>query len=285
MDVSGGTLQRVAQVSSGGKSPCYIALDQTARFALVGNYSDGAFGVFAIDADGRLRHPTARMVIPGSSVHRERQEASHAHCFLTDPSNRFALGVDLGADCVHVFRFDAATGELTPHEPAQFRARPGAGPRHLRFHPDGRFAFIVNELTCTVSVCTWDAERGVLHETQHASSLPEGFSGANTSAELMVHPDGRTLYVSNRGADAIAIFSIAPDTRQLTLLEQTASLGGRPRNMVIHPDGHWLLVANQDGNSIAVFAIDPGTGRLAPHGEPIPVENPGCLRFVVPGGR
>ncbi|MBE2212541.1 MAG: lactonase family protein [Opitutaceae bacterium] len=280
VDPTSGALTPVARVPSEGKSPCYIELDRTGRFALVANYSDGVFSVFALDADGRLGARTARVAIPGSSVNKDRQEASHAHCFVTDPSNRFALGVDLGADRIYVHRFDAATGALAPHEPASFAAKPGAGPRHLRFHPDGKFAYVVNELDCTVSVCTWDAERGVLTETQRLSSLPTGFSSANTSAELVVHPSGRTLYVTNRGLDAITTFAIDPATGTLTALDQVPSRGGKPRNLVIHPEGRWLLCANQDGDSIAIFAIDAATGRLTPHGEPVAAKNPGCLRFV-----
>ena len=280
VDPLSGALTRVAQVESDGKSPCYIELDRSGRFAFVANYSDGVFSVFALDDAGRLGAQTARVAIAGSSVRSDRQEASHAHCFVPDPSNRFALGVDLGADRIRIHRFDAATGTLSPHEPAAFVARPGAGPRHLRFHPDGRHAYIVNELDCTVSVCTWDAERGVLTETQRISSLPAEFSGENTSAELQIHPAGHALYVTNRGLDAIATFAIDPSTGALTLLGQTPSRGAKPRNIVIHPEGRWLLAANQDGDAIAIFAIEATTGRLTPHGEPVPVKNPGCLRFV-----
>lgn len=273
-------LSAVSQVESGGKSPCYIELDHTGRFAFAANYSDGVFSVFALDEAGRLGTRTALVAIPGSSVRPDRQEASHAHCIVPDPTNRFVLGVDLGADRVYVHRFDATTGALAAHEPAFFSARPGAGPRHLRFHPDGKHAYVVNELDCTVSVCTWDATRGVLSETQRIASLPAEFTGPNTSAELMIHPSGRTLYVTNRGLDAIATFAIDEASGALTLLDQTPSRGGKPRNIVIHPSGRWLLCANQDGDSIAVFTIDASSGRLSAHGEPVPVENPGCLRFV-----
>jgi len=280
VDPASGALTPVAHVGSEGKSPCYIELDHSGRFALTANYSDGAFSVFALDAEGRLSTRTARITIPGSSVNRDRQEASHAHCIVTDPTNRFALGVDLGADRIHVWRLDTTTGALEPHEPAFFAARPGAGPRHLKFHPNGRLAYVVNELDCTVSACTWDAARGVLTETQRIASLPAGFAGTNTSAELMIHPSGRTLYVTNRGLDAIATFAIDGESGALTLLEQTPSRGAKPRNIVIHPSGRWLLAANQGGDSIAIFAIDATTGRLTAHGEPVPVTNPGCLRFV-----
>jgi 6-phosphogluconolactonase len=279
-DAARGALEPVAHAATVKKSPCYIDLDRTGRFALVADYNDGVFSVFALDADGRLGPRTAHLAIPGSSIDPKRQEASHAHCFVTDPTNRFTLGVDLGADRIYVHRFDVATGVLTPHEPAFFSAKPGAGPRHLRFHPNGRLAYVVNELDGTVSTCVWDAERGVLTETQRISSLPADFSEANTSAEVMIHPDGRTLYVSNRGFEAIATFAIDPASGALTLLDQTPSRGARPRNLVIHPNGRWLLAANQSGNSIAIFAIDPATGRLTPHGETVPVLNPGCLRFV-----
>lgn len=280
IDATAGTLTRVADVASPSGWPCHIALDHTARVALVAHYHDGAFSTFALDDEGRLSHPVSRLITPGRSVRDDRQTQTHAHALLTDPTNRFALGVDLGADRVHVFRFDADGGTLARHEPAFFSAQPGAGPRHLRFHPDGRHAYIVNELDCTVSACTWDAERGVLTEFQRISSLPAEFSGENTSAEIMVHPDGRTLYVSNRGLDAIATFAIDPATRALTLLEQTPTRGARPRNFVIDPTARWLLAANQDGDSIAIFAIAPTDGRLTAHGEPIAVKNPACLRFV-----
>ncbi len=274
------TFSQVAQVPSAGDSPCYIELDHSGRYAFAANYSDGAFTVFALDAGGRLATRTARVMTPGRSTNPDRQTASHAHCIVPDPTNHYALAVDLGADRVYIYRFDATTGALAPHEPAFFAARPGSGPRHLRFHPNGRIAYIVNELDCTVSVGTWDSARGVLKESQHISSLPAGYTGSNTSAELVVHPDGRSLYVSNRGLDAIAAFAIDPASGSLTLLEQASSRGGRPRNLVIDPTGRWLLAANQDGDSIAIFAVDATTGRLTPHGDPVPATNPGCLRFV-----
>ncbi len=280
IDRKTGKLSALNQVASRGADPCYIAFDKTGKFALVANYTGGSVAVFPVAADGHIGDASAFSQRTGSSVNKARQEGPHAHWIETTPDNRFAISVDLGLDELLVDRFDAKTGSLTPNDPPAAKLDPGAGPRHLAFHPNGNFAYVVNELESTITIFSYDAIRGVLTKLNTVSTLPKGFSGSNDTAEIKVHPNGKFLFASNRGHDSIVVFSIDSHSGALTLVAHFPTLGKTPRNFELDPTGSLLLVANQDTNNIVTFRIDPNTGRLTPTGQTVQVPSPVCLKFT-----
>lgn len=279
-----GKLTLLNQQSSEGTGPCYVTIDRSGKNALVANYGGGSVAVLPISGDGRLKPATAAIQHTGSSVDRGRQDAPHAHSINVDPDNRFAIAADLGLDKLFVYRFDAAKGTLVPNDPPATKVAPGAGPRHFAFHPSGRFGYVINEMGSSVTALAYDAERGVLRELQTIGTLPAGFTGANTTAEVQVHPSGKFLYGSNRGHDSIAIFTIDPTTGRLKAAGHQPTQGKMPRNFGIDPAGHYLLAANQDSGSIVVFRIDAETGRLDPTGNLVNVPKPVCVKLLPAGG-
>lgn len=275
-----GKLSLLNEVASRGADPCYIAFDKTGKYALVANYTGGSVAVFPVQADGRVGESSAFVQHSGSSVNKERQEGPHAHWIETTPDNRLAIAVDLGLDELLVYRFDATKGSLTPNDPPFAKLDPGAGPRHLAFHPDGRFAYVVNELQSTLTTFSYDADRGTFQKLGSVSTLPKNFSGTNDTAEIHVHPNGKFLFASNRGHDSIAVFAIDPRSGTLTPVDHFSTGGRTPRNFEIDPTGKFLFVANQDTNNIVLFRIDPDTGRLSRTGQTLEVPSPVSLRFV-----
>jgi 6-phosphogluconolactonase len=275
-----GKLTPLNHQSSGGRGPCHVSLDHDAKNALVANYGSGSASVIPLADDGTLQRPTATVQHEGSSVNPDRQTAPHAHSINVSPDSRFAFVADLGLDKVLVYKFGAATGALTPNAPPSAKLAPGAGPRHFAFHPNSRFAYVINELTSTVTAFAYDAERGVLNEVQTITTLPDDFSGDNTTAEVQVHPSGDFLYGSNRGHDSIAMFRIEPATGKLTALGQHSSGGKTPRNFRIDPTGAFLLAAHQDSNSVVVHRIDSATGRLAATDHKVEIPTPVCIKFA-----
>jgi 6-phosphogluconolactonase len=280
VDPKTGKLSPLNQVPSRGADPCYITFDKTGKYALVANYTGGSVAVFPVQPDGRIGEPSAFVQHRGSSVNKERQEGPHAHWIEATPDNRFAVAVDLGLDELLVYRFDASKGSLTPNDPPYASLDPGVGPRHLAFHPDGKFVYVVNELQSSITTFTYDASRGALQKLATVTTLPRGFSGSNDAAEIHVHPSGKFLLASNRGHDSIAVFSIDSHTGALVLVDHFSTQGKTPRNFEIDPTGTLLFVANQDSNNIVVFRIDPNDGRLTPTGQIIHVPSPVCLKFM-----
>jgi 6-phosphogluconolactonase len=275
-----GKLQLLNAVASRGADPCYIAFDKTGKYALVANYTGGSVAVFPVQSDGHIGEASAFVQHVGSSVNRERQEGPHAHWIETTPDNRFAIAVDLGLDELLVYRFDVKTGSLTPNNPPYAKLDPGAGPRHLAFHPNGKFVYVINELQSSITAFACDASRGTLHKLKTVSTLPKNFSGSNDAAEIKIHSSGRFLFASNRGHDTVAVFSIDSKTGALTLADYFPTQGKTPRNFEIDPTGKFLFVANQDTNNIAVFQIDSNNGRLTPTKQTLQVPSPVCLKFM-----
>ncbi|HEV8132141.1 MAG TPA: lactonase family protein [Acidobacteriota bacterium] len=279
IDHESGKLRLLNQQSSGGAGPCYVTADPTGSDVLVANYGGGSVAVLPIEKDGSLRGASALVQHSGSSVNSERQKEPHAHSINVDPKNRFAVAADLGIDKLLVYRFNAAKGTLQPNDPPFATVSPGAGPRHFTFHPSGRWAYVINELHCTVTVFSYDAKNGILKEIQTVSTLPVPAQDGYSTAEIRVHPSGKFLYGSNRGHDSIAVFSI--DKRgMLTSLQHISTQGKTPRNFGLDPPGTWLLAANQNSDSVVVFRIDATAGRLSPAGQTIVVPSPVCVRFV-----
>ncbi len=280
LDPASGGLTALNQQPSGGAGPCHIITDKAGKFVLVANYGGGSAEVLPIGKDGRLGEPTSFVQHRGKGANPARQEGPHAHSINLSPDNRFAFVADLGLDKVLIYRFDAEKGKLTPNDPAFVAMAPGAGPRHFAFHPSGKFAYVINELNSTVTAMSYDAERGALTVLQSVSTLPAGYKGDTTTAEVVVHPSGKFLYGSNRGQDSIAVFRIDPETGKLTAAGRQGQDVKVPRNFVVDPAGKFLLVANQDGDSVVVFRIDPESGKLTPTGLSVKVPAPVCLRFA-----
>ncbi len=276
IDRKSGKLRLLQQVSSLGGGPAHLSLDKSARYLLVANYSSGSSAVFPLGNDGRLGPHSAFVQNVGSSVNPQRQAGPHAHSIQVTNDNRVAIVADLGLDKLLLYRFDHA-GSLTPGNPESVTVDPGAGPRHVAFAPSGKFVYVVNEMACKVTVFAYESGPRTLHEKQTISSLPRTSAGQNTAAEILVDARGRFLYVSNRGADSIVVFSINPENGSLTPVEWVPSGGKTPRNFAIDPTGKWLIVANQDSNDIELFQIDPGTGRLAPTFRSLQVVSPVCV--------
>ena len=282
IDPGTGMLTLLNQRPSMGTGPCHIVSDREHRHVLVANYGSGSVAVLPIGADGRLGAASDVVQHAGRSVHPDRQTGPHAHCVTLDPANRFVFVCDLGLDKILAYRFDAARGRLTPHAPPFASVKPGAGPRHMVFRPDGRFAFVVNELSSTASVFAYDANAGALREVQTVSTLPEYFDGASTAAEIDVHPSGKWVYVSNRGHNSVVLFTVDPETGKLTYVEEQGTGGSKPRHFGIEPSARHLAIGNQDSDTVLVCRIDAGNGRLRPSGVFASVPAPACVKFLPP---
>lgn len=266
-------------VSSGGDSPCHLALDQTGRWLFVGNYGGGNWSVLPIDPLGNLKPPIQTWQHQGQGPNAQRQEKPHVHSITVAPSNQDLYVADLGTDSLKHYTFDATTGQTQPG-PHSVRLSLGSGPRHVRFHPSGQFLYVVQELTGQVSVFRYTA--GQLTLVQETSSLPVGFTGRHASADLHFSPDGQFLYVSNRFYDTLCLFQVDKETGQLKSLAQIPVIGKTPRNFTLSPSGRTLLVANQDSDSIDVFQRDPETGLLTFQTSYRSIAKPVCLTFLTP---
>jgi 6-phosphogluconolactonase len=275
-----GKLTLLNQQPSGGQGPCHISIDKTGRNALVANYGGGSVACLPIDEAGKLKEPSATIQHQGSSLNPQRQKQPHAHSINLSPDNRLALAADLGLDKVLIYDFDAFKGTLAPHDPAFAKVPPGSGPRHFAFHPGGKYAYAINELTSTMTAFSWDEGRGALTEIHTTTTLPGGHVGNNSTAEVQVHPSGKFLYGSNRGHDSIAVFSVDPATGKLTAVETESTRGKTPRNFGIDPTGKWLIAANQNTHTLSVYSINPETGALDPVGDPIECPSPVCVKFL-----
>ena len=275
-----GRLTLLNRQPSGGEGPCHVAVDQSGKCLLVANYGNGSIAALPIQADGALGEPGAIIQHHGSSVNPARQAGPHAHFIIPDPANRFALTCDLGLDQVLVYRLDPAKSALVPNDPPFAPVKPGSGPRHLAFHPSGRFVFLISEMGSTLTAFNYDAKHGALKELQTVSTLPEAFAGKSFCAEVQVHPSGKFVYGSNRGDDSLAVFSFDASKGKLAYVEHQPTQGKIPRHFAFDPTGKWLLVENQDSGNVVVFRVDAKTGRLSATGQTVSVGSPVCAIFA-----
>jgi 6-phosphogluconolactonase len=280
IDKESAGLTLLQQVSSLGAAPAHLSLDKSARYLMVANYNGGNSAVFPIGSDGRLGSHSAFLQDVGSSVNPDRQEAPHAHFIQTTIDNKFVMIADLGIDKVLVNRFDANTGSLTTADSGFAGLNPGSGPRHIAFTPSGRFVYVLNELSSTVTAFSYDSETGSLQPKQTLSTLPKDFTGKNTAAEIAVDAKGQFLYVSNRGDNSIGLFGINSNDGSLLPIQWISSGGTTPRNFEIDPSGQWLFAANQDSNNIVLFRIDQTSGRLTQTSRSVNLITPVCIRFL-----
>jgi 6-phosphogluconolactonase len=279
-DRATGNLTFLNRVPSGGGAPCYVTLDRAGKFVLVANYVGGSVAVFPILENGGLGDASSFVQHVGHGPDADRQSSPHAHCIMPDPANRYALAADLGLDRVLVYAFDARAGKLSATPVAEAAMAPGAGPRHLAFHPSGRIVYVVNELDSTVATLRYDAKTGALRVLQTVPSLAEPMGGRNAPADIHVHPSGRFLYMSNRGHDSIAAFAIDKRTSTLQPLQWELTGGNWPRNFAIDPSGRFLFVAHERSSTIVTHRIDTRTGKLSPTGQTLELPSPVCIRFA-----
>jgi len=280
IDRVSGKLTFLNEVPSRGADPCYLTVDKTGKYVLVANYAGGSLAVFPVLADGKLGEASALLQHTGHGTNPERQEKAHVHSVDLSRDNRFAMVDDLGLDQLFVYKFDGATGILTPNDPPIAKLDPGAGPRHFVLSPTGKFAYVIAEMQSTVTAFSNDERTGTLHRLQTISTLPKGFAGQNDDAEIEIDPSGKFLYASNRGSDTVTVFAIDPRMGTLTPLESTPTQGKVPRSFEIDPTGKFLFAANQKSDNIVVFRIDPKTGHLTPTGKVLDVGSPVCVKFL-----
>jgi 6-phosphogluconolactonase len=281
IDAKTGKLTELNKVSSGGSSPCHLAIDKSGKWLFVANYGDGVLTVYPIQADGKIGEVAQTIKNTGTVHLPQRQGGPHAHEVVFSPDGKYLLEADLGLDKIFVYRFDPATGKLTPNDPPAGDLEPGAGPRHFAFHPNGRALYCINEIARTVTAFHWDPAKGSLTRFQSVPTEPEGFKGQNTStAEIAVNKAGTRVYGSNRGHDSIALFSIDKDKLTLTPMDHTPTLGKTPRHFTLDPTGKFLLAANQDSSDITIFKVHPNSGQLTPIGKPVKdAPLPVCILF------
>ena len=283
IDSATGSLKFLNQLETKGAHPCHLVVDKTGKSVLVANYTGGSVSAYSISSDGRLAELTKFVQHKGSSILKPRQEAPHAHSINLDTNNKFAAVADLGMDEVLIYKFDASKSVLTPNDPKSAKVKGGAGPRHFAFHPNGKFAYVINEINCTVTGFAYDGAKGALKEIETVSTLPKGESVKPdySTAEVQVTPNGKFLFGSNRGHHSIVAFKIAADGK-LTYVENEPTGGKTPRNFGIDPTGKFLLAANQDTDDIFVFKINAETGALDSTGKKAEVPRPVCVKFLQP---
>jgi 6-phosphogluconolactonase len=279
LDRANARLTKVNEVASLGGGPCHVAFDHTGRSAFAANYGGGSAASFLVGVDGRLSSAVSFFQYSGQGPDTNRQKGPHAHRVTVSPDNRFLLVNDLGLDAIHVYRLDAGTAKLTLNDIPAWHSAPGAGPRALRFHPNGRFAYCVTEMTSSVVVLRWNARPGVLETMQEVAMRPREFQGTTAGADIVIDREARFAYAADRFDNIIVTFAISPDSGRLTLLNRSSCSGEVPRHLALDPSGRWLLVANQASDNIAVLARDVRTGQLAA-GKSFPLSRPQCLVFA-----
>ncbi|MFK7911010.1 MAG: lactonase family protein [Akkermansiaceae bacterium] len=278
-----GKLTELNQQPTKGSKLCHVSLDSTGKILMGANYREGYVVSYPIQADGSIGKMASKHVHEGKGAHPKRQTKPHAHSIYSGPDNKYAYAPDLGIDKVMIYQLDSATAKLTSSGSAA--SPPGAGPRHMKFGKDGKQAYVLNELTLSISVYDRDAASGNLKPVQLVSTLPEGETTEQRScSEIRVSQDGKFIYCANRdlteqGRDSLSVFSVAEDGK-ITRIQTIGAEVWIPRNINLDPSGKWLLVAGQKSNDVPVFKIDPNTGILSYTGQEITVPTPMCIEFV-----
>ncbi|MFF0142539.1 lactonase family protein [Streptomyces sp. NPDC005227] len=289
IDETSGALTRTGEIAteavpggSGGLS--YIGLNEDADTLLVADFATGSAVTVPVGRDGRLGAVASSMQDTGSGPS-PRQAGPHTHHVVIDPSRRFGLVADFGADRVFVYDYDRGSHRLscaTPDSPRSYATAPGSGPRRLVFHPNGRTLYLLNELTADIQVLRWDARAGVVTPRQLLTTNAPGHAGTTSAAELAISGDGRHVYTSNRGDNALVVFAVDPGTGLLTETQRLPCGGVTPWSFTLHPEGHWLFVANEASSTVNLFRVNPGSGHLMDTGTSVAVPNPDCVSVRSP---
>jgi 6-phosphogluconolactonase len=275
----GGKLRTAGSRPTYGAAPCHLEIHPSGKFVLFANYTGGSIACMEILDDHMPGALTGFIQYTGSSINRARQQSPHAHSIHLSPDGSRVLSADLGLDRVHVHGFDSTHGRIMDNPFPAASLAPGAGPRHFAFHPGGKLVLVLNELSSRLTCMHFDPVTGRMEQVDEESTLPSDFVGSNSTAEVVIHPNGRFVYASNRGHDSIAVFAISR-TGDLKLLNIVPTRGRTPRNFTLDPTGNWLLAANQNSDSITLFTVNPASGSLTPHGDPVRVPTPVCIRFA-----
>ena len=278
IDSESGKLELLNTQASGGSGPCHVSTDSTGRCLLVANYGSGSCAALSIAGDGSLNAATSIKQHAGTSINEKRQRGPHAHSANPGPNDQFAFVADLGTDKIQIYRLDPSTASLSDH--GFVKVIPGSGPRHFAFHPSGKHAYVINEMSLSITAFDFNQEKGTLTPTQNISTVPTSANRIGLStAEVQVHPSGKFVYGSNRGHDSIAAFKVADDGK-LSLIEIEPIQGETPRNFGIDPGGKFLLAAGQGSNTVTAFRIDQETGELEATGQILEVGAPVCVKFL-----
>ncbi|WP_196221828.1 lactonase family protein [Sphingobium sp. CAP-1] len=277
-----GSLTRLNEVDAQGGGTTYLALDALSNTLIAANYGGGSVATFPILKDGSIGPAVSVVAAAGSGPHR-RQTKPHAHSVMVDPSGRFLIAADLGADRLFVYPFDGKRHAILPDQPGQdrhFIAQPGSGPRHIAFHPRGHFLYLINELTAQVQAFSWDATVGRLALVQTISTNAPDHQGDSSASEILVSRDGRFLYAGNRGENSLLVYAIDRKRGTLSPVQRVASGGNVPWGFAFDPSGHWLLVANEKSDRVNIFAVDRRTGRLRDSGQSASLPKPVSFSFA-----
>jgi 6-phosphogluconolactonase len=277
---SAAKLKPINQVAALGTGTCHVAVDHIGRCVFCANYAGGSASSFYLNPNGQISDAVSHFQYTGHGPNAERQEKPHAHRVSVSPDNRFLLVNDLGLDCIHIYHLNDRDARLTPTDPPQWKSAPGAGPRALRFHPNGHIAYCVCELTSEVYVLRWHAENGSLETMQTIGLLPEDYHGPTRGCDIVLDRSGHFAYAANRDYNCLVTFSVDPKNGKLTFLVRSTCGGKIPRHLTLDPTERWLLVANEESDEIAVFARDPESGKLTETAKTFPQVKPQCLVFA-----
>jgi len=281
MDTKTGKLIFLNRVSSKGVGPCHLAIDKTGKILVAANFASGSVAAFPIRSDGSLGEASGFDQHHGSSIDPVRQAGPHAHSAIVSPDNRFVLVADIGLDRLYSYRLNPSAGSLEPNDPPFAALHPGWGPRHLAFHPNGRYLYLISEMGSMITTFAYDAARGTVKELQTVSTLPEGFAGKSTAAEIQVDREGKFIYASNRGDDSIGVFAIDANTGTLSPTQHISTEGKTPRAFALDPTGQYLFAANQNSANIAILRVNSTTGGLTSTGKTLTDSpEPSCVIFV-----
>ena len=262
VDGAEGTLTPLGEQPTNGSYPCHLTVDPSGRYLLTANYVSGTVVVHPIEEGGRLASLSDLVQHKGSGPQADRQEGPHAHMIVPAPTGGGYLAVDLGTDSVYAYSLDSELGRFVPR--AQNRMRPGSGPRHLVFHPSGQYFYLANELSNTVAVCTYDATTGVAQTLMEVSAAPNSVAGQSFPSGIALSPDGRFVYVGNRGDESVSAFEVGDNGARLSPVGRWPCGGSWPRDISLSPDGRFLFSANQRSHNVAVLTVDQATGKLTP---------------------
>ncbi len=273
------SLTFINEADSGGAGPCHLVVDLTGQTLAVANYVGGTVSTFRLDPNGKIEELASNIKIQGSGPHPKRQNEPHTHGVYFNKANNLLFVPDLGADETLIYKFNNLTSEITPSDPSALKSPPGSGPRHMDFSPDEKHAYIINELTNTVTVAEFDPKAGSLTDIQTIPTLPADYKEPSTTAEIEVHPNGKFVYGSNRGHNSIVVYQRDSKTGKLTFIQHAPCGGQTPRHFAIDPSGKWLLCGHQNSNTLSILSLNPETGLLGEPKSTVEIPNPVCILF------